>query len=568
MKRDWKLKEPYSKNFEEEFVEYDDLSRQLFFNREILTKNEAEKFLNPDYERDIHDPFLMKNMARAVERILKAIEKQEKIIVFGDYDADGVCGSVVFGDFFHAIGFENFEIYNPDRYKEGYGLTKKSLDALFKKNAELIITVDNGITNFNEIQEAEDKGINVIIIDHHLVPPKWPPAYAILDPRQPDETYPFSGLSGAGLAFKTVSAILKKNTFGLVSGWEKWLLDVVAIAAVADMVPLEGENRALVYWGLEVIKKKRRLGIREMARGMRMNLSSVRTDDIAFMIAPRINVAGRMDHATIAGELLMTKSSEEARWLSKRLEEKNKERKVLVGEIVDYVKKQISVDNPPSIVILGDLSWQSGVLGVAINRLLETFSCPVILWGKAGGEIIKGSIRSDGTINVVELMRKSGEEMYIDFGGHAMAGGFSLKEEYLEEFETKVKAAFEKLPKEKNLYGELIIEKELPLDEVNKKTIGEISRFEPFGQGNPKPTFLFKNLRIESVRTFGNDGIHLEFAFKNAEGKIIKAIGFWTSNHPDPVAKGDHIDLAAAMEMSNFRGYDELRLRIVDFRKV
>jgi single-stranded-DNA-specific exonuclease len=473
----------------------------------------------------------------------------------------------IFADFFHAIGFEFFDVYNPDRDKEGYGLTERALAAVLEKEPNLIITVDTGVTSYDEIADLEVRGVNVIVIDHHLVPPKWPPAYAILDPRQEDETYPFTGLSGTGLAFKTVSAILKKNSFGLVEGWEKWLLDLVAIAAVADMVPLVGENRTLVYWGLEVMRKSRRVGLRAMAQTMGLNVERITTDDIGFMVAPRINVAGGMEHATLAGQLLATNSREEAEWLAGRLEEKNNERKALVGEIVDQMKLKFA-SNLPAVIIAGDVEWRPGVLSIAANRMLETFGRPVILWGQGDGDFIKGSVRSDGTINVVEWMRKAGEDLFADFGGHPMAGGFSIEPAHRDIFEKRLEAAYDLLPKGENLYQELKLEKELMLDDVNERTFAEVSKFEPFGQENPKPAFWFRALIIEGVRTFGNGGIHLEFSFKNSSGNTMRSIGFWTSNLLDPVKAGDRVDLAASLERNTFRGYDELRLRIVDFKKI
>ncbi|MBI1956925.1 MAG: single-stranded-DNA-specific exonuclease RecJ [Candidatus Niyogibacteria bacterium] len=566
MKKTWMLKERYSDDVAEEFASYDDCTRQLLWNRGISKIKDAERFLDPDYLRDTHDPFLMKGMEKAVGRILSAIEEKEKIIVFGDYDADGVCGSTVFADFFRAAKFENFDIYNPDRDKEGYGLTRKALDAVLEKKPRLIITVDTGVTNFDEIAEAEAKGIDVIVIDHHIVPPKWPPAYAILDPRQEDETYPFVGLSGTGLAFKTVQALLKKNSFGLIAGWEKWLLDLVAIAAVADMVPLVGENRALVYWGLEVMKRGRRLGLRELSTRAGLTASVVTTDDIGFVIAPRINVAGRMEHATLAGQLLQTASQSEAEWLAGRLEEKNSERKALVGIMVDELKTRF-MSGAPAVVIAGSEDWKPGVLSIAANRALESFGRPVVLWGKQGSDVIRGSVRSDGSINVVEWMRKA-SDLFLDFGGHPFAGGFSIKNEFRNEFEQRLEAAYDALPKGENIFQELMLEKELMLDDVNDQLSNRLRRFEPFGQENPKPAFWFRALPVAGVKTFGNGGIHLELSFKNSSGNTVRAIGFWTSNLSVGVKAGDRVDLAASLERSTFRGYDELRLRIMDFKKL
>ncbi|MBI2038710.1 MAG: single-stranded-DNA-specific exonuclease RecJ [Candidatus Niyogibacteria bacterium] len=567
MKKTWMLKERYPDDIAREFGSYDDCTRQLLWNRGISKKEDAERFLNPDYLRDTHDPFRMKGMERAVDRILCAIEKKEKIIVFGDYDADGVCGAAVFADFFRAAGYAHFEVYNPDRFKEGYGLTRKALDALFEKNANLIITVDTGVTSFDEIADAEGRGINVIVIDHHLVPPKWPPAYAILDPRQEDETYPFTGLCGTGLAFKTVQAILKKNSFGLVPGWEKWLLDLVAIASVADMVPLTGENHALVYWGLEVMKRGRRAGLAALARAASLDLAHVSATDIGFTVAPRINVAGRMEHATIAGSLLAARMALEAETFACRLENLIAERKALVGEVLESAKQKFGPNVPP-LIILGDERWQPGVLSIAANRFLETFACPVVLWGRKGSEVVRGSIRSDGTVSTVDWMREAGEDLFIDFGGHPIAGGFSVRDEHVGELDARMRAAYERMPKGENAHTELALEKEMLLDDVNSRTLAMVSRFEPCGMENPKPVFWFRALSVAGAKTFGNGGIHLEFSFRNSGGNTVRAVGFFTSDHGDPVKMGDRIDLAATLEYSTFRGYDELRLRIVDFKKI
>lgn len=568
MRKIWKLQKAYPKSLNKEFTDFDELARQLFFNRGVKTAEEARRFLNPDYDRDLRDPFLIKNMDRAADRILSAINKNEKIIIYGDYDADGVCSSAILASFFKSAGYENAEIYIPDLAKYGHGLNEKALEDIFKKKTGLVITIDNGISNYEEIEKLEKGGVNVIVLDHHIVPEKIPPASVIVDPRQKGETYPFRDFSASGLAFKVVSAILKKNSFGLVSGWGKWLLDMAAIGTVADLVSLRDENRVLVYWGLEVLKKTRRLGLYALAKKAGLNLSKITAEDISFYLAPRINVAGRLDHATLSGELLLTSSREEAEWLSGRLEELTAERKELTERITREIRESFSSKNIPEIIVMGNKEWSSGVLGAASSRISESFSRTAVLWGRGNAEKIKGSARSAGDVNVRDLLMQAGVEMYHDFGGHPMAAGFTLKEEYADKFEKRISDVFSKMSKEKNVLNELLLEKELSLDEADEKTLEAISRFEPFGQDNPKPVFIFKNLLVEGVRNFGNDGVHLEFRFKNSGNQIIPAIGFWTSNHIDPVNNGDRIDLAASLEISTFRGYDELRLRIVDFKKV
>lgn len=566
-KRQWRQKKALPAELDLELADFDPIGRQLLANREILTKNEAQIFLAPDYGRDLRDPLAIKNIDRAVERILKAIRDKEKVIIHGDYDADGVCSSTILAEFFKAAGFENFELYIPDRFKDGYGLTSKSLDYILEKGATLVMTIDNGVSNYEEIKKAEAAGVNVIVIDHHVVPESPPPAYAIVDLYQEGETYPFREFAGTGVAFKLVSALLAKNSFNLVLGWEKWLLDLVAIGTVADMVALTDENRVMVHWGLEVLKKSRRPGIKALARFSGVELPKITSEDIAFSFAPRINVAGRLEHATLAGELLATQSPEEAEWLAGRLEKLNSERKEMTEKIVREVLEEFS-GKDQKLVVCGGMDWPTGILGSAASRLSENLSLSVILWGKGESEIIKGSARSAGDINVRDLLIEAGEEMYFDVGGHPMASGFNLKEEYADEFEKRVMEAYEKMPKGENVLSELVLEKEMTLEDVNSETLGTISRFEPFGQGNSKPVFLFKNLLVERARVFGNGGLHLELKFKNSKNEIITAIGFWMAGDIESVRPGECVDLAASMENSTYRGYDELRLRIADFKKV
>ena len=562
------MADKYPEDFAANLKDFDELTIRLAYNRGLRNENEIRSFINPDYDKDVYDPFLLKDMDKAVSRILKAIEKKEKIAVFGDYDADGVCSSTILAIFFKAIGYENFFVYNPDRYKEGYGLTAKSMDELFRQGAEFIITIDNGINSIEAIESINDKGKEVVIIDHHLTQDKLPPAYAVVDPKRADDSYPDDMLCATALGFKVVTAILQKNRFSLVAGWEKWLLDLVAIASIADMVPLQKENRVLTYWGIQVLKKTRRLGLKAMAKSAGLDISSVTADDIAFTVSPRINVAGRMDNATLAGELLTTDSKEEAEWLASQLEEKNNERKVSVEEIVREVKLNIPIDDTRPLIVYGSLDWRSGGLGIAANRLVEEYLRPVLLWGRADSEVIRGSARSDGTINMVELLKGADTDLITEFGGHSRAAGFSLRKHDPDKIEASLLDSFKKLPKGENVYEEIIIERELNLDDVTLNTFSLISKFEPYGQGNPKPNFLFKNTPVKSVRTFGNGGTHLELSFLNSNNENINAVGFFSAKSLPEIKSGDKIDLVGALDWSKYRGHEELRLKIVDFKLV
>ncbi len=575
MTKKWVVNREIPQEVEEGLGSYPKLARQLLFYRNIKTKAEADIFLNPDYERDTHDPFLMLGMEKAVLRILKAIDNNEKIVVFGDYDADGISGSVIFHDFFKKIGFDNFHIHIPNRYKDGYGLTLGVIDEFIKNDVSLIVTVDCGITDVPEVKKAKDAGVDTIIIDHHLVQDGVPEAHAIIDAKQDGETYPFKFLSGAGAAFKTVQALIKRGTelgkFDIVDGWEKWLLDVASISTVSDMVPLYDENRAIVYFGLKVMRKTKRVGLIYLYKKLKLKKDHLNEDDIGFMVGPRINTASRMGHATTSFNLLTTGNDKEAKTIAAELEEKNGDRKKSVQVILDAVEAKFSSRDYeiPAIIVLGDLSWLPGVLGLAANRIREKYQRPVFLWGKADAHEIKGSCRSDETIDLVKFM-ESASGLFIGFGGHALAGGFSVLPEKLDSMEQELVEAYEKVEKTENEFASFDIDSEFSLDDINWKNWNIIEQFAPFGVGNPKPVFMFKSIEVKNVKEFGNGGIHLELSFAKTNGSMVNAIGFFMTIDKFKnftLEAGKKIDLVANMEKSMFRGVPELRLRIVDIRE-
>jgi single-stranded-DNA-specific exonuclease len=556
MNKQWVLREKVSENLEE----------QLLFYRDIN--------LNPDYERDLHDPFEILNIEKAVERILAAIKNNEKIVIFGDYDADGVCATVIFHDFFKKIGFENFHAHIPDRNLEGYGLNLNAIDEFIEQKAKLIITLDCGITDIEEVEKANQNSMDVIIIDHHLAPEKLPNAFAVVDSKQKKDKYPFKDLCGAGVAFKTIQALIKKGSaqggqgFNIVPGWEKWLLDLVAIATVADMVPLVNENRTLVFYGLQVLRKTRRPGLISLFRRLDINPNNTNEDDVAFMLAPRINISGRMGHANTSFELLTTESSGEADWITSHLEMLSNERRNIVENILKEIDKRIAEkDKLPEVVVEGDLRWNPGVIGLAAARMVEKYRRPVFLWGKGEVKEIKGSCRGDGSVNLVELMQKLPEGILFDSGGHFMAGGFSSQEDKIDDFEKEILKAYKKIPKQKIENDILYIDKEIFLDDINWDFYSIIEKFQPFGIGNPKPVFLLSDLEIAKARKFGNAGIHLQLDFKKSDESTLSAIGFFFNNNLN-FKIGLKIDLAASLEKSFFRPPAELRLCLIDVNPV
>ncbi len=555
----WKLKEQ----------KFDDLEKQILYSLDLTGEEEKQKFFSPDYEKDLHDPLKILNMDKAADRILSAIDKNEKIILFGDYDADGICGTVVFYDFFKKIGFENFDTYIPDRHKEEYGLSLKVIDDFAEQGIGLVITIDCGITDFEEIKKANKKGIDVVVTDHHLQTNKLPPAVAIVDPKQNKDAYLFEMLCGAGVAFKTVKAILKKGNFNIVKGWSKWLLDVVCIATVADMVPLVGENRVLVHYGLKVLRKTQRPGLLSLFKKLKIKKENITEDDIAFFIAPRINVASRMEHASISFDLLITENSEEADWGANRLNQKNLERREIAGVIIEEIEKEIEgFSEIPEVLFFGNKDWVPGVLGVVANRIIEKYNKPIFLWGKDESGRVKGSARSDGSVNLVDLMTEADadKKLLIEYGGHALAAGLTIDEGNLDILKERLQKAFKRVKKEE-IENVLWIDKEVDLKDVDWGFLKTVEKFSPFGIDNPKPVFLFKEQEVFNIKKLGKDGIHLELQFKKGSG-FISAMWFFTPEEAHDIEKGDKVDLLANVERSTFKGYNELRLMVVDVKKL
>ena len=555
------LKEQVPKEVRKNLEDYDDFVAHLLYHRGITTSKDAKIFLQPDFERDLHDPFLMSGMEKAVDRILEAIEKKEKIIVWSDYDTDGIPGGVLMHDLFAKIG-ANFENYIPHRHNEGYGLNIPAIEKLAEGGANLLISVDSGITDVTQVERANELGLDVIITDHHLPQKTLPPALVILNPKLKDQTYPFKDLCGCGVAFKLAQALLKKGDFDIPEGWEKWLLDMAGIATVSDMVPLTGENRALAYFGLVVLRKSPRPGLQQLLRKIRVNQRTITEDDIGFMIGPRINAASRMGEPMQAFEMLSTKSVGEGAQHAADLERINASRKVAVTKITKEIKKKISTKSMDSpVIVMGNPHWRPSLLGLVANSLAEEYERPVFLWGKEGNGLIKGSCRTGADVNLVDLMAQA-PEVFDGFGGHAAAGGFSIRKEAIHSIEESLSAAFLKLPKnkiQKNFEADL----ELEIDQVNKELLAKISKLAPFGMENKKPEFLFKNIIPSNVIWFGKGKAHLKAIFETKSG-TVEAIAFFAKRDLGADAKklveGEKISLLAAVEYDSYKHVPRLRI--------
>ncbi len=551
---------------------------------DLLLKNrgigevDKEKFLNPSYEHGLYDPYKMKNMERICVRIFEAIEAKEKIVIYSDYDCDGIPSAVIINDFFKKIGYENFIIYIPDRHDEGYGLHMDAIKNFIKEEVKLIITFDLGITAVREVAEATANGVDVIITDHHLPRQEQvkaglpqdilPRAYAILNPKQEGCEYPDKMLCGAGIAFKLIQALIIKygEYWNIHKGWEKWLLDMAGIATLSDQVPLVDENRVFAFYGLKVLQKTRRPGLVEIFRKAGVDISKLNEEDVTFTLAPRLNAASRMDSPMRAFEVLATNDAVEAKTLANHLLKINDERKYLVANIMKEVNKTLSKREEKKIIVIGNPLWRIGVLGIIASKIVEEYKRPVFVWGSDGSDELKGSCRSWGNINIVEIMNALPDGSLTGFGGHKGAGGFSVNHEEIHFLEERILKVYGEDREVEESIEKDEAEALINIDDVTNANYLIIDKLAPYGVGNPKPKFIFKELPIFAIKEFGKEKNHLELSFLNSKGKQIKAIAFFKTKESfnNTLSVGERINLIATFEKSTFGGKIELRLRIID----
>ncbi len=560
-----------------EFGVFSDALSSLLMNRGINSMRDALAFVSPDYNLQSHDPFLMCHMDKAVERVYKAIKNGEKIIIYSDYDADGIPGAVILHDTFKKLGVVNFENYIPHRHNEGFGLNVEAIDEFETKEAKLLITIDCGIGNVDEVAHANSLGMDVIITDHHEPSPKIPEAYAILNPKLKDCKYPEKMLCGSGVIFKFVQAFLKKYgaEFGVPIGWEKWLLDLVGIATLSDMVPLTGENRVFARYGLKVLKKTPRPGLSQLFQKLRIKREHLSEDDIGFTITPRINAASRMGSPDIAFNLLSTGDVVLAGAYADALEHVNNERKGTVASLVKEVKKILSERDIGNkrVIVLGNPTWRPSLLGLVANSLAEQYGKPAFLWGRDGGGIIRGSCRSgrggNGNIatNVLSIMQKT-PASFLVFGGHGASGGFEVSNDSIHALAGSLEDAAETLNVE---IGDVemtrdYVDANISLEDVSWDLYNDVEKLSPFGVGNPKPLFLIRGAHIDAIKSFGKENNHTEIIFRDLTKRKISAIQFFLPREslPTRVVPLSTIDFVAHLEKSTFKNYPELRLRIVD----
>lgn len=561
MQRNWLVASPITDEERRLFPELPPLLLQLLWNRGLKTQEDIDKFLNPDYATDLHDPFLFRDMERAVERLQRAIESKEKIVIHGDYDADGVCASVILWTTFKALGAV-VDVFLPHRENDGYGLNAKTVEHLAREEARVIITCDCGISNAKEIALASDRGIDVIITDHHTIPPELPKAYAILHPLVEGETYPGKGLSGGGVAFKLAQGLVRRlqtTDYGLQlePGYEKWLLDLAAISSVADMVPLRGETRTIVKYGLIVLDKTRRPGLRKLFR------QKPDTTTIGFQIAPRINAAGRMSHANTAFRLLTTDDSAEADRLAAELEENNAARQVETRRITEEARSKIVAakhENDSAIVATGR-GWPLGLLGLVAGKLADEFYRPTIVLADRDGEFT-GSARSIPEVDIMTILR-SMPELIIKFGGHPQAAGMTIAADRIEEFTDQFRNRIGNKLLGIELVPKIAIDADISIDEITWDLYEQLSKLAPFGIGNPEPKYRARGLTVHSAEPVGALGKHLRLLVSEWKGPRTM-IGFNCGEWCARLSPGDRIDAVFTIGVNEWNGNRELELKIVD----
>jgi len=573
----WIINQSITTKEKNQFPQINPIILQLLFNRGLKIQEQIDEFLYSDYSQGIHNPFLLPKIKKAIKRIFLAIKNQEMIMVHGDYDADGICGSLLLIETLEKLRAKT-EIHIPDRTKEGYGLKEKTIDFIIQKNKKtnnqkgLIITVDCGIKNVEAVEYAQKNNIDVIITDHHIPDKNIPKAFAIIHPKIGNK-YPFKDLAGAGVAFKLAQALLRKkeqeSTLNF-EGFEKWLLDLLAIATVADLVPMLGENKTLTKYGLIILNKTKRIGLQELIKISALTSNSnklLNTWNIGFQLAPRINATGRLNHANISYQLLKTQDRKEAEKLVIELDQINQKRQKIVEKIILQTMDQLKeITNKQKILFILNKNWPKGILGLVAGKLCKNFNRPIMAMTyetETDQLIITGSGRSNN-FNLISALEKN-KNILLSFGGHKCACGFRFLENNLENFKEKLDKIASKEISDQDLIPILNIDQEINLSEINWELFNELKKFEPYGKENPKPKFLTKNLEIVNLEKMGQNQQHLKLLIADDQQKTIKMIGFNFGEKGNNFNIGNKINTVFEIDINEWNGNRELQLKIVDF---
>jgi single-stranded-DNA-specific exonuclease len=606
MEHTWKITNELTDTIRQAHPELPDLLLQLLANRGVTDPDDVHAFLTSEYEH-LHDPFVITDMKQVVERLLRALQSKEQVMVLGDYDADGVSGATIvyhvlaeLTPFFAAekksrilpgYNWEDARLipYIPDRTREGYGVSDKAVEYAFQNNVSVLITIDCGVSNHDRLKFLKEHGIDVIVLDHHSIPETLPEAHSLLIPKRTNDAYPFKELCGAGLAFKLASALITESRFeGLADripeGYEKWYLDFAAIGTVGDMVPLQGENRVLVTYGLYVLSKTKNEGLKKLLRQMHV-APEVRQDakentederitvhTVGFELAPRINAAGRIDHANRAFELFSARSEEEAAPIAQKLTDLNDERKEVTERVVQEVKERLREKGEflerTRLIFEGDENWPIGVLGIAASRLMEIYHRPIVLY-QAGQEYHTASARSIPGFHMADAIQSVMDHLEAG-GGHAQAGGMSFQPEETATIKEKLQTRAHERLTEELLKPRVLADAEVDASQVTWDLYDLVNRLAPFGMGNPTPVFILRNVRIERLQLVGKSKEHLKLQLQSQQERgeplSFSAIGFRMADTGADLFENEIVDVAFKLDVNEWRNTRELQLKLVDVK--
>ncbi len=573
MSKHWKLAEKIPQKISQDLSAYPKVLQQILYNRGFKTSEAAEVFLRPEYNQ-LLDPNLFKDMQKAVKRIWQAVKNGEKICIYGDYDADAVTANAVLQQTLRYMGGE-VESYIPDRFAEGYGVNLDAVGKIIQSGVKIIITVDCGTNSTDAADFCKLHGVDFIVTDHHEIIGELPKAYALINPKNPEDLFPYKEITGVGVAFKLASALLaavnEYTEYVPPSGdpinpqWAKWLLDLVAIGTVADCHSLIGENRILTHFGLKVLEKTKWTGLRQLmnAAGLENLSRSLDAYALGYVIAPRLNAAGRLEHANVALHLLMEQDSIEALNRAFALEEINRRRQQLTEQILSEAREQAEQHSNRKFLVLMGKDWPKGVVGLVAGKIAEEFNKPTIVLSQEG-DLATGSARTVGGYSVIESLIFA-KDYLLRFGGHKQAAGLTLKAINYSPFYQAVLLHAESHLEEEDMKKIIYLDAELEPDEINLRTYEGLEKFGPFGVDNIKPRFFIQGLKIQTMRLVGVSQNHLQLSL-GINGRLFKAIGFNLGSFAKRLKVGDTINAAVELMKDHWNGNEELKIRLIDIQ--
>ncbi|MCK8825226.1 single-stranded-DNA-specific exonuclease RecJ [Fuchsiella alkaliacetigena] len=536
---------------------------QILVNRGLQTPKEVKHFLEVNLA-DLHSPFLLAGMEAAVIRIQAAVEAGERTVIYGDYDVDGIVSTALLIDYLGSLGLE-VEAYIPNRLEEGYGLNKAAIEGLAQSGIELLITVDCGISDYQELKLAKELGIEVIITDHHEVPERLPPAEAIINPKYVDCTYPFTELCGAGVALKLIQALAIEDSTAVTMEVVQKYLDLVALATVADIVPLVDENRAIVKYGLEFLQTPRNLGIGALVEVTDLRDAEINTGHIGYILAPQLNAAGRIGNPELALQLLIADSKSEALQLATELKEFNEERQDIQAQILSEAEAMLATMDLESteIIVLASRSWHSGVVGIVASKIVEKYYRPTVMIAIEEG-IAKGSARSIKGFNIYQAIKNS-RHLLANYGGHEQAAGLSIEAAHIAQFRQEISQYTKKYLTAQELLPTLKLDAKVKLKDLSRELVAELERLAPFGLRNPRPKLMVQEVAVDSLRLVGKNNKHLKLVVKDRSGTKVDCIGFEKAYFKEPLLKQqDSLDLACTLKINHWQGRSQLQLNLLD----